>query len=109
MWMAVLSGTYTFRSLSLTLSLFVFFGSLRSNSHALSSSKYLMSYMLNAYDIVIPETEIPEWFSHQSIGAEVNLKESYSQLCNERMGIAVCAVFCSHHNRDPLFCWLTAN
>nr|POE67565.1 nuclear pore complex protein nup62 [Quercus suber] len=25
------------------------------------------------------------------------------------MGISVCAVFCSHHNRDPLFCWLTAN
>ncbi|XP_065625392.1 TMV resistance protein N isoform X3 [Quercus suber] len=90
-------------------SLFVFLDSLRSNSHALRSSQYLMSYMLNAYDIVIPGTEIPDWFSHQSIGAEVNIQESYSKLCNEWMGIAVCVVFCSHHNRDPLFCWLTAN
>ena len=65
--------------------------------------------MLSAYDIVIPRTEILEWFSHQSIGAEVNIKESYSQLCNEWMGIAVCAIFCSYHNRDSLFCWLTAN
>jgi hypothetical protein len=45
--------------------------------------------------IVIPGSEIPEWFSHQSMGPEVNIKLHYSHLCNEVMGIAVCAVVCS--------------
>ena len=45
--------------------------------------------------IVIPGNEIPEWFSHQSMGPEVNIKLHYSHLCsNDFMGIALCAVFC---------------
>ena len=68
--------------------------------------------------IVIPGSEIPAWFSHQSLGAEVNIKEPYSHLCNELMGIAVCVVFCSqeHHPyhqilRPPsqISCTLIAN
>uniref|UniRef100_A0A2N9GFS7 C-JID domain-containing protein n=1 Tax=Fagus sylvatica TaxID=28930 RepID=A0A2N9GFS7_FAGSY len=43
--------------------------------------------------IVIPGSEIPEWFSHQSMGPEVNIKLHYSHLCNDFMGIALCAVF----------------
>ena len=46
------------------------------------------------YEIGLPRSEIPKWFSHQSIGGEVNVKEP-SHLCNELIGIAVCAVFCS--------------
>ena len=49
------------------------------------------------YDIIIPGSEIPEWFRHQNIGAELYIKEP-SHLCNEWMGIAVCAVFCSRHS-----------
>jgi hypothetical protein len=45
--------------------------------------------------IVIPGSEIPEWFSHQSMGPEVNIKLHYSDLCNDVMGFAVCAVVCS--------------
>uniref|UniRef100_A0A2N9I7T0 ADP-ribosyl cyclase/cyclic ADP-ribose hydrolase n=1 Tax=Fagus sylvatica TaxID=28930 RepID=A0A2N9I7T0_FAGSY len=36
-----------------------------------------------------------EWFTHQSMGDEANIKEP-SNLCNEWMGIALCVVFCSH-------------
>ena len=69
------------------------------------------------HDIVISGSEIPAWFSHQSLGAEVNIKEPYSHLCNELMGIVVCVVFCSqdnhpHHQIDNyhhLTCWLIAN
>jgi hypothetical protein len=51
------------------------------------------------------------------LGAELNIKEPYSHLCNKLMGIAVCVVFCSqerhpHHqidNHNDLSCWLIAN
>ena len=69
------------------------------------------------HDIVISGSEIPEWFSHQSLGNELNIKEPYSHLCNDLMGIAVCAAFCSqehhpHHqidNDNNLDCFLIAN
>ena len=44
---------------------------------------------------VIPGSEIPEWFSHQSMGPEVNIKLHYSHLCSDFMGIALCAMVCS--------------
>ncbi|XP_023897250.1 TMV resistance protein N [Quercus suber] len=54
------------------------------------------------YEMVIPGSEIPKWFCHQSTGAEVNIKEP-SHLCyDEWMGIAVCVVICSHNQMvDP--------
>ena len=71
-------------------------------------------FLDNRFDIVIPGSEIPEWFRHQSIGNEVSIQEPYSLLCNEWMGIAVCVVFCSlpHHqiHKDrSLACYLIAN
>ena len=67
----------------------------------------------NRYNLLIPGSEIPEWFTHQSMGDETNIKEP-SNLCNEWMGIALCVVFCSHpHQRDIRYAylhfWLTAN
>ncbi|KAK9995076.1 hypothetical protein SO802_024779 [Lithocarpus litseifolius] len=59
-------------------------------------------------EIVIPGSEISEWFSHQSKGAKVKIKEP-SHLCNQWMGIAICVVFCSPHSSFFLDCWLTAN
>uniref|UniRef100_A0A2N9G7D4 TIR domain-containing protein n=1 Tax=Fagus sylvatica TaxID=28930 RepID=A0A2N9G7D4_FAGSY len=74
----------------------------------------LFNYPDNRYDLVIPGSEIPEWFTHQSMGDEANIKEP-SNLCNEWMGIALCVVFHSHpHHQvqnEPgrLDFWFTAN
>ena len=58
--------------------------------------------------MVIPGSVIPKWFIHQSIGAEVNIKEPSSHLCDEWMGTAVCVVFSSDLNFS-LSCRLIAN
>ncbi|XP_050253611.1 disease resistance protein RUN1-like [Quercus robur] len=51
------------------------------------------------YKVVIPGSEIPKWFSHQNVGASMNLQVPPNLLCNKLMGIAVCAVFVfrQHH------------
>ena len=53
----------------------------------------------DGYDVVIPGSEIPKWFSHQNVGGSVNLQVPSDLLGNKLMGIAVCAVFvfCKHH------------
>ena len=58
--------------------------------------------------MIIPGSVIPKWFIHQSIGAEVNIKESSSHLCDEWIGTIVCFVF-SSHLEFSLSCQFIAN
>ena len=67
----------------------------------------------NLYEIVFPGSEIPDWFSHQCMGDEVNIMEPFSHLCNECIGIAFCHVICSSPHPQNFFggpcCILTIN
>ena len=45
-----------------------------------------------SHQFAIPGREIPEWFTHQSVGASMNLQVP-SNLCNKLMGVTVCAIF----------------
>jgi Leucine-rich repeat (LRR) protein len=65
------------------------------------------------YQIVIPGSEIPEWFSHQRNGADMNVKEPV-HLQNEWMGMAVCTVVYTQehyqiHKNNHLSFYLKAN
>ncbi|KAL4594401.1 hypothetical protein ACB092_12G017700 [Castanea dentata] len=85
--------------------------SLKSLSLSLSPSlsvQKIESYPYKKNEIVIPGSEISEWFSHQGMGAKVNIKQP-SHLCNQWMGIAICIVFCMHCFSSRLECLLTAN
>ena len=50
--------------------------------------------------VVIPGSEVPNWFRHQSVGASINL-EVPSYLFKQFRGIALCAVFRPHQHRPP--------
>ena len=107
-------------SLSLSLSLFVCM-------HVLNNICCMFQGLSvdNIYQMVIPGSEFLEWFSHQSRGTEVHIKEPSSHLCNEWMGIAVSVVFCYNphqfdysisflnrrqtHYRGSILCWLIVN
>ena len=55
----------------------------------------------SGYDMIIPGSKIPKWFSHHSEGASLNLQVP-SLLCNKLMGIILCVVFAlrEHHPLD---------
>nr|POE88567.1 hypothetical protein CFP56_51862 [Quercus suber] len=61
------------------------------------------------YDMIITRSVIPKWFIHQSVGAELNIKEPSSHLCDEWMGTAVCVLFSSPPLEFSLDCQLIAN
>lgn len=54
----------------------------------------------DGYDLVIPGSEVPKWFIHQSEGASVNLQVP-SDLCNKWIGIALCCVFVLADHQPP--------
>ncbi|KAL4594233.1 hypothetical protein ACB092_12G006000 [Castanea dentata] len=57
------------------------------------------------YSVMIPGSEIPKWFSHQNVGASVNLQGPSDLLGNKLMGIVVCAVFVFRkHDQQHLWC-----
>ena len=95
--------------LSIFHSVTVFFPSLRSKHKVVTTSYFsddIVLYLPYIYDIIIPGSEIPEWFSHQSMGGFVEINER-SHVGNELVGIAVCVVFCSR--QGSLSYWLEAN
>ncbi|XP_075649095.1 TMV resistance protein N-like [Castanea sativa] len=80
----------------------LFFSVIKKSTQGLSPN-----YRGERYDVVFPGSEIPEWFSHQCMGNEVNIMKPFSHLCNDWIGIAVCIVFCPlpHHQirHDPCY------
>ena len=72
------------------------------------------SNITRRFDVVIPGSEVPNWFRHQSVGASINL-EMPSNLFKQFRGIALCAVFRPHQHRPPshhsykLLCQFKAN
>ncbi|KAL0010740.1 hypothetical protein SO802_005848, partial [Lithocarpus litseifolius] len=71
---------------------------------------YRESTKKERFDVVIPGSEVPDWFRHQSVGASINL-EVPSNLFKQFRGIALCAVFGPNHltNGPWLACHFKAN
>ena len=61
------------------------------------------STLKERFDVVIPGSEVPNWFRHQSVGASINL-EVTSYLFKQFRGIALCAVFGPHQHHPPNHC-----
>ena len=80
-------------------------------SLSLSLSREVLTFLIcvfqgnfketSGYDMIIPGSKIPKWFSHHSEGASLNLQVP-SLLCNKLMGIILCVVFAlrEHHPLD---------
>ena len=52
------------------------------------------------FDVVIPGSEVPNWFKQQSVRASINL-EVPSNLFKQFRGVALCAVFGPHWHCPP--------
>ena len=77
-------------------------------SPSLPPSYYNGYNFLGSYNIVIPGSEIPEWFSYQSMWKEVKIKQP-SHLY-EKVGIAFCFMFCTLLDKTSYdLCSLMAN
>ncbi|GMY19730.1 TMV resistance protein N-like [Fagus crenata] len=64
----------------------------------------------NRLDIIIPGSEIPKWFSHESMGHKVSIQVPSYHGWDERMGIALCTVFVpNEHHQYPRDCQLSCS
>ncbi|KAL4600360.1 hypothetical protein ACB092_11G193500 [Castanea dentata] len=65
---------------------------------------------IHIYYVMIPGSEIPKWFSHQNVGASVNLQGPSDLLGSKLMGIAMCAVFVIRkHDQGYLWCHINGS
>lgn len=61
----------------------------------------VMSNPKQKFDIVVPGSEIPEWFMHQNDGSSIKFIMPSNLYCkNKALGYAVCCVF-HVHNHSP--------
>ncbi|KAH9726243.1 ADP-ribosyl cyclase/cyclic ADP-ribose hydrolase [Citrus sinensis] len=76
------------------------------NGFAFSMLKEYLEVMSNPkqkFDIVVPGSEIPEWFMHQNDGSSIKFIMPSNLYCkNKALGYAVCCVF-HVHNHSPAF------
>ncbi|KDO36785.1 hypothetical protein CISIN_1g036075mg [Citrus sinensis] len=74
------------------------------NGFAFSMLKEYLEVMSNPkqkFDIVVPGSEIPEWFMHQNDGSSIKFIMPSNLYCkNKALGYAVCCVF-HVHNHSP--------
>lgn len=66
-------------------------------------------YAGDRYEIVMPGSEIPSWFSHQSLGSSVSVQLPRNWHDNKWMGYALCAVFHVFGGGWELDCLLKVN
>ncbi|CAL8988527.1 unnamed protein product [Prunus brigantina] len=66
-------------------------------------------YAGDRYEIVMPGSEIPSWFSHQTLGSSVSVQLPRNWHDNKWMGYALCAVFQVFGSGWELDCLLKVN
>ncbi|XVE50264.1 hypothetical protein DITRI_Ditri01bG0148100 [Diplodiscus trichospermus] len=77
------------------------------NSNSLTIQHKFLKVFANAplFDIIIPGSEIPEWFGHQSDGCSIKISLPYNlRNDNQWMGVAFCFTFVSSFTDDDDAC-----
>ncbi|XP_031273616.1 disease resistance protein RPP2B-like isoform X1 [Pistacia vera] len=58
---------------------------------------------INAFKLVFPGSEIPEWFQHKSEASSIKIEKPPDSYDNKIVGCAVCCVFVLHEHRRQDF------
>ncbi|KDP31604.1 hypothetical protein JCGZ_14829 [Jatropha curcas] len=61
-----------------------------------------VTYQGCRFDVIVPGTEIPDWFSQQKMGSSVTIQLTANWYTEKFKGLAVCPVFASFDNQDLL-------